>query len=244
MNNNHNNNNNNVATLIGFSSTDNSNRLTSPKSFSATVVNNDQSQKSGGSSPSSVAGTKRKGHLRTEYLEYMNRFWQKQMATLEKTDYRRIKHELPLARIKKIMKIDDEVRMITAEAPVLFSKACELFVLDLTMRAWAHTSESSRRTLQRCDIADAIREGEGFDFLVDIVPPDDVRDSEDAARGYTAQRLLPIHEHAVKLKHAPAARPRIVKEEEVEEEDSDVSDDDDDSEHATDADATDYDEDH
>ncbi len=33
-------------------------------------------------------------------------------------------HQLPLARIKKIMKSDDEVRMISAEAPVMFAKGC------------------------------------------------------------------------------------------------------------------------
>lgn len=38
--------------------------------------------------------------------------------------------------------------MISAEAPVLFAKACELFILDLTMRAWAHTDDNKRRTLQ------------------------------------------------------------------------------------------------
>jgi hypothetical protein len=31
-------------------------------------------------------------------------------------------HQLPLARIKKIMKSDDEVRMISQEAPVVFAK--------------------------------------------------------------------------------------------------------------------------
>lgn len=41
------------------------------------------------------------------------------------------------------------VQMISAEAPVLFAKACELFILDLTMRAWGITDASGRRTLQR-----------------------------------------------------------------------------------------------
>ena len=63
--------------------------------------------------------------------------------------------------------------MISAEVPILFSKACELFILDLTMRAWAHTADTNRRTLQRSDVADAIMEGEGMDFLVDIVPRED-----------------------------------------------------------------------
>jgi nuclear transcription factor Y gamma len=39
-------------------------------------------------------------------------------------------HALPLARIKKIMKSDEDVRMISSEAPALFAKACELFILE------------------------------------------------------------------------------------------------------------------
>ena len=43
-------------------------------------------------------------------------------------------NDLPLARIKRIMKSDEDVRMISAEAPVLFAKACELFILDMALR--------------------------------------------------------------------------------------------------------------
>lgn len=62
--------------------------------------------------------------------------------------------------------------MISAEAPVLFSKACELFILDLTLRSWAWTTNSStkRRTLQKNDIACAIQNSLLFDFLQEIVP--------------------------------------------------------------------------
>ena len=116
---------------------------------------------------------KRKEAHRIEYNKHMKTFWAKQKELIERTDYKRLKHDLPLARIKKIMKSDDEVRMISAEVPILFSKACELFILDLTMRAWAHTADTNRRTLQRSDVADAISEGEGMDFLVDIVPRED-----------------------------------------------------------------------
>merc|ERR1719266_206560 len=54
------------------------------------------------------------------------------------------------------MKLDDDVKMISAEAPVLFGKACEMFIHELTMRAWIHTEDNKRRTLQRNDIAMAI----------------------------------------------------------------------------------------
>lgn len=55
---------------------------------------------------------------------------------------------LPLARIKKIMKLDEEVKMISAEAPMLFAKAAEIFIHELTLRAWVHTEDNKRRTLQ------------------------------------------------------------------------------------------------
>jgi hypothetical protein len=39
-----------------------------------------------------------------------------------------------LARIKKIMKSDEDVRMISSEAPALFAKACEMFILEVRCR--------------------------------------------------------------------------------------------------------------
>jgi nuclear transcription factor Y, gamma len=37
--------------------------------------------------------------------------------------------------------------MISAESPVIFAKACEIFIVELTYRAWMHTEEAKRRTL-------------------------------------------------------------------------------------------------
>ncbi len=53
---------------------------------------------------------------------------------------------------------------------MLFAKACELFILDLTMRSWSHADSKSRRTLQREDVATAVAESDMFDFLLDVVP--------------------------------------------------------------------------
>ena len=93
----------------------------------------------------------------------------------------------------QIMKSDEDVRMISAEAPVLFARvsrqlgtglkiccstlpnhlniahylqACEMFILELTLRSWNHSEENKRRTLQRNDIAAAITRTDIFDFLV------------------------------------------------------------------------------
>lgn len=38
--------------------------------------------------------------------------------------------------------------MISAEAPVLFAKAAQIFITELTLRAWIHTEDNKRRTLQ------------------------------------------------------------------------------------------------
>lgn len=54
-------------------------------------------------------------------------------------------------------------------------KACEMFIHELTMRAWVHTEDNKRRTLQRNDIAMAITKYDQFDFLIDIVPRDDIK---------------------------------------------------------------------
>jgi len=67
--------------------------------------------------------------------------------------------------------------MISAEAPVLFAKACEMFILELTLRSWNHSEENKRRTLQRNDIAAAITRTDIFDFLVDIVPREERDDA-------------------------------------------------------------------
>ncbi|ETN64156.1 hypothetical protein AND_004110 [Anopheles darlingi] len=82
---------------------------------------------------------------------------------------------LPLARIKKIMKLDEDVKMISSDAPLLFAKAIEIFIHELTLRAWLHTEQNKRRTLQRSDIAMAITKYDQFDFLIDIVPREEIK---------------------------------------------------------------------
>ncbi|KAM7260011.1 hypothetical protein ACFE04_015752 [Oxalis oulophora] len=79
-------------------------------------------------------------------------------------------HSLPLARIKKIMKkSNDDVKMISGEAPIVFSKACELFIEELTRRSWAVTMQGKRRTLHKEDVVSAVVGTDLFDFLVNLV---------------------------------------------------------------------------
>ena len=75
------------------------------------------------------------------------------------------------------MKADEDVRMISAEAPVLFAKACEMFIIELTHRAYYHTLQSKRKTLQRSDIAKTIATTDIYDFLQDLVPKEELNEA-------------------------------------------------------------------
>ncbi|SCV12496.1 related to Transcriptional activator HAP5 [Nakaseomyces glabratus] len=115
--------------------------------------------------------------LEGHYKEIMIEYWQQLINEIESTnepgseyqdDFK--SHSLPFARIRRVMKTDEEVKMISAEAPIIFAKACEVFITELTMRAWCVAEKHKRRTLQKADIAEALQMSDMFDFLIDIVP--------------------------------------------------------------------------
>lgn len=119
--------------------------------------------------------------LTGNYRDILNTYWQQQVTKLETDEHDYKLHQLPLARIKKVMKADPEVKMISAEAPILFAKGCDIFITELTMRAWIHAEENKRRTLQRSDIASALSKSDMFDFLIDIVPREEAHPHKRAA---------------------------------------------------------------
>jgi len=109
--------------------------------------------------------------------QHLTRFWTEQLHQMRAlgTDKRQTEqdfknhNDLPLARIKRIMKSDEDVRMISAEAPVLFAKACEMFILEMTVRGWEYAENNKRKTLNREDILEAIQRTNILDFLVDVI---------------------------------------------------------------------------
>ncbi|CAC5368144.1 NFYC [Mytilus coruscus] len=127
-----------------------------------------------------------------EAAAMLNTFWpdaMKDIRDLKNDDFKQ--QILPLARIKKIMKLDEDVKMISAEAPVLFAKAAEIFISELSLRAWIHTEDNKRRTLQRNDIAMAISKFDQFDFLIDIVPRDELKPTKRTEDTSRANNMLP-----------------------------------------------------
>src|SRR5256885_2893584 len=63
--------------------------------------------------------------LHGTYKEILTTYWQHVINHLENETHDYKLHQLPLARIKKVMKADPEVKMISAEAPILFAKGCD-----------------------------------------------------------------------------------------------------------------------
>ncbi|CAG7853278.1 SubName: Full=Unplaced genomic scaffold CY34scaffold_73, whole genome shotgun sequence {ECO:0000313/EMBL:KIK43818.1} [Serendipita indica DSM 11827] len=129
--------------------------------------------------------------------QFLVNFWQRQVDAAETDPPPYGRHPpLPLARIKKVMKSDPDVRMIASDAPVLFCKACEStykpvassalgYVTphiprlttrrdhEITCRAFLVADAHKRRTISKADIAKALAKSDHFDFLIDVVPRDE-----------------------------------------------------------------------
>mmetsp|Transcript_632 Transcript_632/g.950 ORF Transcript_632/g.950 Transcript_632/m.950 type:complete len:200 (-) Transcript_632:15-614(-) len=139
----------------------------------------------------------------SKQYQHLQQFWFEIAAeTKNETNFK--SYQLPLARIKKIMKADKDVKMISQEAPILFAKACEIFIRELTLRAWLQTEENKRKTLQRNDIAAAISKTDMYDFLIDIVPREDIKLSKKIEE---AQRAPELQQYFYQLQQQVPDRP-------------------------------------
>lgn len=94
-----------------------------------------------------------------------------ELLSLKRMTKKQFKHynDLPLARIKRIMKSDEDVDMISAEAPILFAKACELFILDITVRALYEAECEKRVNIEKEDFFSVFHSTDVFDFLSEAV---------------------------------------------------------------------------
>ena len=140
--------------------------------------------------------------LHGTYKDILTTYWQQIINHLETDTHDYKLHQLPLARIKKVMKADPEVKMISAEAPILFAKGCDIFITELTMRAWIHAEENKRRTLQRSDIASALAKSDMFDFLIDIVPREEASHAK-RATGQGAAAVPAAGTAQIPAQHVP-----------------------------------------
>lgn len=98
--------------------------------------------------------------------QLLQSFWDKQMEEAKEAT----KPILPVPRVKRIMKANKDVKRVSSDAPVLLAKACEMFISDLTLRAWKNTEANERKLLQTTNIAAAISETEAYNFLANTLP--------------------------------------------------------------------------
>jgi len=108
----------------------------------------------------------------------LDAFWSETKSNIESLDavdeYQYKSQELPLTRVKRLMKLDDHVKLVSIEAPIVLAKASELMIQELCLRSWKLTSDSNRRVLQATDIQKAAKLDEMFDFLIDILTAEDL----------------------------------------------------------------------
>eukprot|EP01133_Synstelium_polycarpum_P006620 gene6620-7695_t len=108
-----------------------------------------------------------------ERVSRMREFWRAQLSASYTFCWVPKESLLPIVRVKKIMKLDEMVKMISCDAPIILSKAIEMFISELSTRAWILADDGRRKTLQRSDVFSAIAHCPTYDFLVDIGPRED-----------------------------------------------------------------------
>ena len=108
-------------------------------------------------------------HEETHTEKYnQTEFWNKIMQDTEKVSFK--EKAFPPARVRRLMREVSDRKHIKAETVEVMSRACELFILDLTTRASTIVMNDKRKVLRKDDIVDAIVSDETFDFLIDLLP--------------------------------------------------------------------------
>ncbi|KAF9291861.1 hypothetical protein BGZ88_006688 [Linnemannia elongata] len=82
---------------------------------------------------------------------------------------KKYKTKFPVARIKKIMQMDEDVGKVAQATPILISKALELFMQSLIDEACMETRAKNAKRLTAAHLKKTILEKDQFDFLRDIV---------------------------------------------------------------------------
>eukprot|EP00099_Drosophila_melanogaster_P003394 NP_001163253.1 Mesoderm-expressed 4, isoform B [Drosophila melanogaster] len=73
--------------------------------------------------------------------------------------------QLPLARIRNIMKLDPDLHMANNEAVFIVAKAVELFIASLSRESYTYTAQSKKKTIQKRDVDMAISAVDSLLFL-------------------------------------------------------------------------------
>jgi histone H3/H4 len=75
--------------------------------------------------------------------------------------------QIPLARVRKIIKEDEDVQLCSSDAATLISLATEMFSDYLAKKSFEYAVKDKRKTLLLKDIARAVKENDDLFFLTD-----------------------------------------------------------------------------
>lgn len=73
--------------------------------------------------------------------------------------------QLPLSRIKSIMKLDPELNLVSSESVFLMSKVTELFIKSLARESFVFVEQGKKKTVQKKDVESAINVVDALMFL-------------------------------------------------------------------------------
>jgi histone H3/H4 len=69
------------------------------------------------------------------------------------------------ARLKRLLQEDEDVGRVSKAAPVLISKAIELFITDVILQSSSCATSKKRKIITPEDIQEAVQLNDKFDFL-------------------------------------------------------------------------------
>ncbi|KAL6893964.1 hypothetical protein ACP4OV_008062 [Aristida adscensionis] len=95
-------------------------------------------------------------------------FWMRRQQEIEETmDFN--EHVLPLAPLAEVFPATHDGMVMSPDTPLFLAKMCELFVQELSVRAWNCAMFHDRDTILDSDIIEGIAATESYHFLNDVL---------------------------------------------------------------------------
>ncbi|KAI5189608.1 Dr1-associated corepressor [Nematocida minor] len=93
------------------------------------------------------------------------------MNTQKPVEFRRkAKCRFPIARIKKIMQIDEEIGKVSTSAPIVISHAIELFLISLLKEMEADAKQKSSKKILLVHLESCIMNNPKLEFMKALLP--------------------------------------------------------------------------
>ncbi|KAJ1265677.1 hypothetical protein BS78_08G094100 [Paspalum vaginatum] len=95
-------------------------------------------------------------------------FWRKRQEEIEVIeDFR--ERAFPMTRLRKLICAEKGKMMMSFDTPSFLTKVSEIFVQEITFRAWMCAMSHNRGIIVDSDIAEAIASTQSYDFLKDVL---------------------------------------------------------------------------